>query len=435
MNPLNLIDAFIKIKRLNYNFYKMNRNQLEKYQKKQLKKIINFVVQHSIYYNKIFRDRTPNYKNLPIMNKKIMMENFDIINTQGLKKYDIMNFMNEQIKSNKIDLYLGKYSCGLSSGTSGNKGLTVLSKKEMKNYSTVLWARKGLPLGVHGKRVLFALRRNNPSFMEVGKFGIKLVYVDYTVPVTDLIEKINSLKLSIIAGPPSLLIEIAKRCNEINIKIDALISYAEVLEPEIKHMIEQKFMAPVVQIYQGSEGFIASTCKDGKLHINEDLVYIELQNTDDEHTKKVIVTDLYRKTQPILKYELNDLIELDDKKCTCGSSFRVIKRIYGRMDDIFILDSDIGPKHLFPDYVRRSIIFASEEIKEYQAIQYDKHSIEIRLLIINENNRDKIEKVILENLRGYIDKIGAYYPSIYFSDNKPEVHPISKKLIRVWRKF
>jgi phenylacetate-coenzyme A ligase PaaK-like adenylate-forming protein len=48
------------------------------------------------------------------------------------------------------------------------------------------------------------------------------------------------------------------------------------LEPETKALLAGAFQAPVVEIYQASEGQIASPCRCGKLHINEDLVYVEL---------------------------------------------------------------------------------------------------------------------------------------------------------------
>lgn len=291
-------------------------------------------------------------------------------------------------------LYKNKFSVGMSSGTSGNKGLTVLSKKEMQSYGSLLFARSGIP-GKYKKRVLFALRVNNPSFMEVRKLGVRLLYVDYTASPEKIIELINKNKLNILAGPPSFLREIAKLAEKIVAKLDLLISYAEVLEDDVKSLLESCFNTEVIQIYQGSEGFIASTCECGKLHLNEDIIQFEFEKTADQFGKaqKVIITDLYRKTQPIIRYSINDLVELDDTQCECGSSFRVVKKIHGRADDLFILrGKDNVQKLLFPDYIRRSIIQSSDDILDYQAIQKTIDSIEIRLVLKNGNQKSYREK-------------------------------------------
>lgn len=413
----------------------MTAKQLHAHQMHQLQILLQYVSEHSPYYQERVT-KPQSFESYPKMSKAVMMENFNSINTEKLKKEELFEFMTRQRENNTLRLFREQYSVGLSSGTSGNKGLTVLSKQEMQDYSVLLWARKGIPSHIKKIQILFALRVNNPSFMEVGKFGIKLVYVDYNVPVEEIIAKINELHLNIIAGPPSLLLEIAKQKANIEQKVDAIISYAEILYPETKKLLETEFHAPVTQIYQGSEGFIASTCKNGKLHMNEDILLIQLEDTEYAEIKKVVITDLYRTTQPIIKYELNDMIELDTEGCTCGSVFRVIKTIHGRTDDIFYLKHSTTDDNvlLFPDYIRRSIIFASDAIKEYQAIQYNRASIEIRLVIEN-GDIQQIQQSILSNLQKYADKIRGELSTVEFSQKLPEVHPISNKLIRVWRRY
>ncbi|MCY3410417.1 MAG: hypothetical protein INQ03_02165 [Candidatus Heimdallarchaeota archaeon] len=406
----------------------MTKEELDSFQKRHLNKIIRYAADHSEYYKGILE-----YEDLPIIDKNTMMEYFDRINTVGLKRDELLAFSQEQANNDSIDLYQGKYSVGMSSGTSGNKGLTVLGQDERDNYTAVLFTRKGFPPGVKGKRILFALRRNNPSFMEVGKFGIKIIYTDYTVHPREIIKIVNEKQLSVIAGPPSLLKEIGKYREFLTSQIECLVSYAEVLSYDMKQFLIDQFNAPVVQIYQGSEGFIGSTCRDGYLHINEDLVYLEIKKLNDE-VGRVIVTDLFRTTQPILRYALNDILELDETPCSCGSVFRKIRHIHGRADDIFLLHgNDLEEKLLFPDYVRRSIISASDAITEYQAIQKDYKTIEIRINDVD--HLDNVKYQICRNIEKYVKKINASMPEIIFSTEKPEKNPRSQKLIRIRRDF
>ncbi len=424
------------VRKLKKQFYTWNSETLKSHQEERIGKILSFAREQSPYYkNQIYPDSS--LIDIPLMNKSVMMENFDKINTVGLKKDELIKFHIEQEKNGSIHLYKNRYSIGLSSGTSGNRGLTILGKEEMDLYGCLIWARNGLPNYIKKYRILFALRTNNPSYMEPRSFGAKMVYVDYTHPPEKLIELINSRKLNIIAGPPSLLSMLGSLQSKISHKIDALISYAEVLDQKNKQYLEKVFGVPVVQIYQGSEGFIGSTCSHGNMHINEDTVHVELDKLDSAGTaSKVILTDLYRNSQPMIRYELNDVLEVSTEPCSCGSIFRVIKVIHGRSDDLFILkSSDSSTRYLFPDYVRRSINQASGDIIEYQAIQYSPDLIEIRLVLKPDCQKIEIENMVVSNLRRRASSSGGQLGRIIFSNAKPEVNNNSKKLIRVIRKF
>ncbi|MGA1822041.1 MAG: F390 synthetase-related protein [Thermoplasmatota archaeon] len=436
---MNTVRKLLVVRRLKKNLYNMSTEEIIRHQGDRVRIMGEFVKKNSPYYRAILKDvEYFSVSSFMKMDKSTMMENFDSINTRKLKKAELLEFAINREGSNSMDLFRNEYSVGMSSGTSGNRGLTVLSKDEMAQYSCLLWARNGIPEKIRKKRILFALRINSPAFMEVRKFGVKIIYVDYTHPVRDLIDKINEEKLNILAGPPSLLSMISRERKRIKHDIDCIISYAEVLTDTVNAFLRDSFDAPVIQIYQGSEGFIGTTCREGNLHINEDVLLVNLEdipNSDDD-AKRVIVTDLYRTTQPILNYQLNDLVEPGDINCPCGSSFRTIKRIHGRMDDVFILRGpDEDRRYLFPDYVRRSIISASGRITSYQAIQHDVDKIEIRLVVEPGSGIDEIRNSVLYNLHHRAEKIGGILGDVEFSDSTPQPNPRSGKMIRVVREY
>ncbi|MBD3191226.1 MAG: hypothetical protein GF308_11310 [Candidatus Heimdallarchaeota archaeon] len=439
MIKIHIIQKLFYVKRLKKRFYNWSRTKLEKHQQNRLRKIISFTRRNSSYYKQLFPSEQPvSISDIPIMNKKTMMDNFNQIVTAELDRDSLIEYFLNQEKTGDYSKYQGKYSVGLSSGTSGNKSLTILSKKESDLYNCLLYARNGIPKNVQQKRILFALRRYNPTFMEVSSFGIHLVYIDYTLTGKEMVDLINSKNLNVLAGPPSLLEIIARLYDEINHKIDAIISYAEVLSDFAKNKLEDIFKAPVVQIYQGSEGFIASTCKNGNLHLNEDVLFFEFEKLENHFglAKNIILTDLYRTTQPILRYQMDDILEMSSEPCECGSCFQVIEKIQGRKDDVFHLKNNEGEiRFLFPDYIRRAINQASDQILEYQAIQKSPELIEIRLILSDKSDRIKIIKTIMNNLKSWAKKLGANLGVVEFSDREPEKNPVSKKLIRVQRRF
>ncbi len=177
------------------------------------------------------------------------------------------------------------------------------------------------------------------------------------------------------------------------------------------------------------------TCPKGNLHLSEDTTLIELdpaQDTLGGGAARVVVTDLYRRTQPFIRYELNDLLEVGDRTCRCGSAFRLIDRIHGRADSVFLLNGvDGGQVQLMPDYVRRSINQASADIIEYQAIQLSPDEIEIRLDLADGADIATIQQAISANLEYWSTRARGRIGSIRFSDARPSRDPVSHKLVRV----
>ena len=71
--------------------------------------------------------------------------------------------------------------------------------------------------------------------------------------------------------------------------------------------------------------------RKGTLHFNEDLLIIEQKYLDAEKQRfHPLITDLMRTTQPVVRYELNDIITAK-KSCPCGSKWLAIEQIEGQV--------------------------------------------------------------------------------------------------------
>lgn len=353
--------------------------RLSRHQRARLDRLVAHLRRHSPYYRDLDLRPGASLTDLPVIDKAQMMEHFDRINTAGLHRDDLVSFRMEQEREGGTGLYRGRYSVGLSSGTSGNKLLTVLSRRERAGYGALLWARSGIPRLVRDPRVLFALRTNNPAYTAVSALGVRLHFVDYFVPLAEVVRLVNDSRLNVLAGPPSLLGELAQIRDRITSPIEAVVSYAEELDDASRRRIAAAFDAPVLEIYQGAEGMLGYTCARGSLHLNADVTLVELMDAADTigGARRAVITDLYRRTQPFVRYQLNDLIELAEA-CPCGSAFPRIARVHGRADSILRLAGTAGGLvSLMPDYVRRSVNEASDDVLEYQVIQRETDDVEV----------------------------------------------------------
>jgi len=107
------------------------------------------------------------------------------------------------------------------------------------------------------------------------------------------------------------------------------------------------------------------------MHWPDDMVIIE---PVDEHGKpvpagvpaaKILITNLYNLTQPLIRYEITDELTLLDEPCPCGCAHRRIANITGRQDDLFRYDGGI----VVHPVVFRSPLGRDRTVIEYQVTQ------------------------------------------------------------------
>ncbi|MHA1522691.1 MAG: F390 synthetase-related protein, partial [Promethearchaeota archaeon] len=330
---------------------------------------------------------------LPLIDKQIMMKEFTDFNTVGLTREECLDFCLKTEETRDFSKKYKNFIIGMSTGTSGNRGIEMVSKKEAGIIQTTFIARFPIPL--RGRfHLAFILRVFSPGFnVNIGKF--KMSYVSPMDTLENIIDKLNQLQPTALSAPPSMLKILAesKQDRKLQISPNLVVSYAEVLSPDTEQYLQQVFGTKILEVYKATEGMFAQSCKAGRLHINEDLSIVEIVDENDNPVPPgtpghLIVTDLVKHTTPIIRYRLNDIVTIDPdpNPCSCGSHFRVIKQIQGRADDMF-LGRRINTKKsqfIFGDYIRRAIVSTSDHIREYRAIQKNPNMIKIDLDLITE---------------------------------------------------
>jgi len=335
-------------------------------------------LRHSSFYNTLVNSST-DLKDFPQIDKTIFMEEFNQINTHGVTLEEASKVLMKSEEDRDFTPEINQVTLGLSSGTSGNIGIFMASKKERAIWVAAVLNRV-IGWSLKHRKVAFFLRANSNLYESIGSRILSFNYFDILKPMEVHIETLNALQPDIVVGQPSLLKLLAqsKERGELLVDPNKIISVAEVLTIDDKVYLEDVFHQKIHQVYQCTEGFLAYTCKVGTLHLNEDFIHFEKHYVDKKRFNP-IVTDLLRGTQPVIRYLLNDIL-IEGDKCSCGSSMMTIESIEGRMDDVFIIETTLGNmRNLFPDILRRKIVGANKEINEYQIIQIS--SNEISLLI------------------------------------------------------
>ena len=359
---------------------------LQRYQAEHARKIVRFAFEHSSFYRAHWDGcDLAAWRALPTVDKRLMMSNFDRFTTRGVRSETAMQLALRAERERDFRPTLNGLTVGLSSGTSGHRGLFVLSAYEQAAWAGTILARTLPGIRRRGYRVAFFLRSNSNLYEQTNGRLVNFRYFDLMLPLADAVAGLNAYRADIIVGPPSLLelLAASRARGELRHAPELLVSVAEVLEPQAAQAIERIFEAPVHQVYQCTEGLLALSCTRGSLHIQEDLVALQLEPLPGVGERLTpIVTDLHRTTQPIIRYRLGDVLQLDPNPCACGSEYRVIRCIEGRADDVLFFEACAGGlRPFYPDTLRRAILLAGSGIADYQVFQTPDRRLRVHLVI------------------------------------------------------
>ena len=100
-------------------------------------------------------------------------------------------------------------------------------------------------------------------------------------------DSLKDYQPTIVVSPASTLIELANYVSNQQLAIQPVkvVSVAEILEDRDAETIAKAFQLDKVdQVYQATEGFLACTCSEGNLHLNEDILSVEKEYLDDSRS-------------------------------------------------------------------------------------------------------------------------------------------------------
>jgi phenylacetate-coenzyme A ligase PaaK-like adenylate-forming protein len=115
-------------------------------------------------------------------------------------------------------------------------------------------------------------------------------------------------------------------------------------------MATRAWGVPPFNVYAATEtGGIAGECAQHRgMHLFEDLIIPEV--VDDAYRPvppglpgdRLLVTVLFSRTLPLIRYEMTDRVTLATEPCPDGLPFRLLESIDGRTDDIVMLPASAG---------------------------------------------------------------------------------------------
>lgn len=306
---------------------------------------------------------------LPSVTKADLMEHFDeAVTTPDLRLADLENHLRSLTQSGGDPgvPWKGRWWAAATAGTTGRRGTFIWDRSE---WATVLasyarandWA--GIPAGPTRplKMALVSSRVPTHQSAVVGASlrsrVVPALRLDVTAPMEETVAALNRFQPRLLVGYASALKPLAaeQRAGRLHISPQGVMSASEVLSPHTAAELEAAWGSAPFDVYAATEtAGIASPCTYRNRHVYEDLLIVEPVDQNGNPVPpgttgtKLLVTVLFSRTLPLIRYEMSDTVNLGGRGCPCGRAFTILESIEGRLEDVLQLPGKAGHVSVHP---------------------------------------------------------------------------------------
>lgn len=357
------------------------------------REIVEFHLKNNAFYNNLVGSETfKKWNDLPVLTKKDLQK--------PLKERLSKGYSEKSVFVNK---------------TSGSSGAPFVFAKD-KEAHAITWASIMHRFAWYG--VDF-----NSSF-QARFYGIPLDFVGYRkerfkdflstryrFPIFDLSDKVlegfldhfKTKKFDYINGYTSSIVLFGKYLQARNIiltdicpTLKVCMVTSEMLFEEDKIVLEKHLGVPIVNEYGASElDLIAFQNANGAWQVNSETLFVEVLDENNQEVPKgiegkIVITSLYNKAHPFIRYEIGDIGILDEKST---AKHLILKKLIGRTSDVALLPSGKKAPGLTFYYVTKSIIEDDGNVKEFIIRQTKLDRFEIDYVSATALSSEQIVKI------------------------------------------
>ncbi|HLX57290.1 MAG TPA: hypothetical protein VKR83_09720 [Ktedonobacteraceae bacterium] len=358
----------------------IGEEHLKAVQLRRLRSVIAHAYQNTVYYRETMdalgikpQDirRLEDLSYFPVINRADVKEHFSEMLARGV-----------DVKTCKVTH---------SSGTTGEP-VEYAYDGQALNVARAIKVREKLWCGVRpGDRwINIAMTRKRGGHQITGgswrtflkKYVTKGVDVDVIEDLDDQVNGILAFRPSVLQAYPTSLHAVAlevRRRKITNWKPRLIFTVAELLGEDTRMLVREVFGKEIMDIYGLIEvGDVGWQChKAGEYHINADVILTEFLNDGKAAAPgeigEIVVTSLYNKAMPLIRYRSSDAGRPSSASCTCGCHLPTMHVIDGKMLDFLVLP---GGKLVSPHVPKKALLFV-EGILRFQIVQHTVNEIDV----------------------------------------------------------
>lgn len=404
-----MIAQLIKDGKFFYDHNKLNRNQMLQYSEDKFRKMLRYAVENTEFYKEFYREHginTDDIENvpvdeIPIIDKKIVKDNFYKIVTCKLKQDEV----EYAVKGDEMLPAVKNRFIVHTSGSTGEPANFIYNKRALRILEAN-FAR--LSIGGDNSIGIKDFPINSLYIAPVGSgyactalaiFGMheyraKSVIINAQKPLDQWKSIIEGCSPNYLSGYPSCIKLVAQLMEkgQIRLKPKKIITGGEPLTSDMQQYFKKVFSADVIDYYGCTESILIGA---GTTYYDGIYLFDDINHVEQDDIGRLIITPLYNKAFPLIRYRLNDILEGFDKNYSGELPYTHIDKVVGRKEDLMWFINEDGQKDflhpLFLDDLNVNGII------NYQFVQNDAQSFDLRCVPYN-NSKEKMQKEIVRQL-------------------------------------
>lgn len=357
---LPLIARYLALRRRFRQRERLPRAELVALQQSQLDELRRHALDHSPFYRRFHRGMEGRpLAELPVLTKATLMDNFDeVVTDRGIRLHDVEAHLGD------IDgdvRFRDRYRVVSTSGTTGLRGIFLSDPTEWAHV-IASYARAQEWAGIvpnlrHPVRL--AVVSTTTPWHQSARVGASVrsplaptIRLNAKADLGEIVSQLNAFQPESLVAYASMQRTLAREQLEgrLRIKPRAAFSASEVLTDDTRRLITEAWTIEPFNVYAATEpAGVASECeRHAGMHLYEDLVIAEVVDEANRPVPpgsvgaKILVTVLFSRTQPLIRYELSDTVLTSGRLCTCGRTLALIEGVEGRQEEVLHLAADRG---------------------------------------------------------------------------------------------
>jgi phenylacetate-coenzyme A ligase PaaK-like adenylate-forming protein len=369
----------------------LSNEQMTSFQLVKLRETLQHAARAVPYYREMFQrigfeprgiTSTADLRELPLLERNTLLERFEDLRAQGSGRLAIER---------------------ASGGSTGRPVRFLVDKHEMTTRSAHIYRHLRWLGWDIGDRVAYVWGSDIDSREHKGWRGAirdwisGVLWLDaFRLSEQGLdgdLDRLERFNPTIVIGYPLSLHLLARRAIERSrrLHLKGIETSAEQLMPEVRRDLASAFDCPVLDRYGCREaGVIAHECSEGSMHVNSEAVVVEMVEGE------IVVTTLNNRVMPLIRYRVEDLVELTPEACSCGRGLPLVRRLHGRLSDIIRAPSG----RLIHGEFFTHLFYGTASVMSFQVTQTSPADLEIRFVANSDFDlqaRARIEAAIREH--------------------------------------
>ncbi|MDD7966148.1 phenylacetate--CoA ligase family protein [Actinomycetospora lemnae] len=348
---------------------------MEDYQAEALARLRRHAYANSAFYRRFHAGRfDAPLSELPVLTKAQLMERFDeVVTDRNIRLVDVEEHLSA-LREN--ELYRGKYYVCATAGTTGRRGVFLWDSSEwvdiLTSYNRAYeWG--GAVAGLTRRMRTAVVSSTNPTHQSA-RVGASIhspwmptLRIDSGDDVARTVARLDDWQPRILVAYASMvrLLAEGQLAGRLAIAPEFVFSASEVLTESTRELATAAWSHAPHDVYGATEtASIAAECgHQAGMHLFEDMVITEVVDEDNRpmppgvYGAKVLVTVLFSRTMPLIRYEMTDSVQLAvEHGCSCGRPYALLGGLQGRSQEALRFTTRSGAERVVQPVVLHHIM-------------------------------------------------------------------------------